>query len=180
MKNDANTVKSRIIIGLIFWILMIVGLISLVSCGSARKKTEITDTSKITDTIIHKKTIVSKDSLITIPGATLRVSVPAAQLDNGQPVETKTDRGRVILQKNGGNIEAVCMIDDLVKVIQLQNTVIENYQKIDSEKTKTEKTETVKVPFWTSLFSDLGVALLPICVVQSIIMVWIMRKKTTT
>lgn len=180
MKNDANIAKSKLIIGFIFWILMIAGLVGLISCGSTRKKTEITDTSKITDTTLYKKTIVSKDSLILIPGTTLKVSVPSVQLDNGQPVETKTDRGRVILQKNGENIEAVCMIDDLVKVIQLQNTVIENYQKIASKQTKTEKTETVKVPFWTSLFSDLGVTLLPICIVQSIIMVWMIRKKTTT
>ncbi|WP_347066013.1 hypothetical protein [Flavobacterium sp. WV_118_3] len=180
MKNDANTVRSRLIIGVCFWILVFAALFAMISCGTTRKKTEITDLSKITDTTVYKKTIVPKDSSIVIPGAILKVSVPTAQIDNGQPVETQTDRGRVILQKKGENIEATCMIDDLVKVIQLQNTVIENYQKISSEKTKTEKTETVKVPFWTSLFSDLGVALLPICVVQSIIMVWIMRKKTTT
>ncbi|MPT36497.1 MAG: hypothetical protein E2604_15760 [Flavobacterium sp.] len=180
MSENANYAKSKIIIGLIFRILMIVGLISLVSCGSARKKTEIIDLSKITDTTVYKKIIIPKDSSIVIPGSILKVSVPATQLDNGHPVETQTDRGRVILQKKGENIEATCMIDDLVKVIQLQNTVIENYQKIASEQTKTEKIETVKVPFWTSLFSDLGIALLPICIVQSIIMVWIMRKKTTT
>ncbi|MEO4005784.1 hypothetical protein [Flavobacterium sp. CAU 1735] len=180
MKENANCVKSRIIIGLIFWILMIVGLISLVSCGSTRKKTEITDTSKITDTTLYKKTIVSKDSLILIPGATLRVSVPAAQLDNGQPVETKTDRGRVILQKQGENIEAVCMIDDLVKVIQLQNTIIENHQKIESLKMKTESTSVVKDSFWNTFFASIGFVLLPVTVLQSIFLIWMIRKKITT
>ncbi|UUC45589.1 hypothetical protein [Flavobacterium cerinum] len=175
MKNDVSIAKSKLIIGLIFWVVMIAGLISLVSCGSTRKKTEITDISKITDTIVHKKIIVSKDSLIVIPGTTLKVSVPAAQLDNGQPVETTTDRGRVILQKSGENIEAVCVIDDLVKVIQLQQTVIENYQKIASEQTKTEKTESVKIPWYDRLFAWLSIAVL-----IYMILLWTFRKKTTT
>jgi len=180
MKENANYAKSKLIIGAFFWILVFAAFFAMIGCGSTRKKTEITDTSKITDTTLYKKTIVSKDSSIVIPGATLKVSVPAAQLDNGQPVETKTDRGRVILQKNGENIEAVCMIDDLVKVIQLQNTIIENHQKIESLKTKTENTSVVKDSFWNSFFASIGFILLPVTVLQSIVLIWMIRKKITT
>lgn len=152
MKKDVKTAKNNKlnwpnIIGFLFWFAVLLLFALMVSCGT-RKKTQSSDISKVSDTTVYRKSINVKDTLIYVPGAKLKVSVPVTQLDNGQPVETKTDRGSVILQKNGENIEAVCMIDDLVKVIQLQNTVIENISKINTERLKIEKTETVKTPWY--------------------------------
>ena len=165
MKKDVKTAKNNKlnwpnIIGFLFWFAVLLLFALMVSCGT-RKKTQSSDISKVSDTTVYRKSINVKDTLIYVPGAKLKVSVPATQLDNGQSVETKTDRGSVILQKNGENIEAVCMIDDLVKVIQLQNTVIENISKINTERLKTEKTEIIK-PWWNTPVTWLIVAFLAI------------------
>lgn len=169
MKKDVKTAKNNnpknpdwaTVVGTLFWLAVISLFILMVGCGTTRKKTQSSDISKVSDTAVYRKSINVKDTLIYVPGAKLKVSVHAAQLDNGQPVETKTDRGSIILQKNGENIEAVCMIDDLVKVIQLQNTVIENISKINTERLKTEKTEIIK-PWWNTPVTWLIVAFLAI------------------
>lgn len=156
MKKDVKTAKNNnpknpdwaTVVGTLFWLAVISLFILMVGCGTTRKKTQSSDISKVSDTTFYRKSINVKDTLIYVPGAKLKVSVPASQLDNGQPVETQTDRGSIILKKNGENIEAVCMIDDLVKVIQLQNTVIENISKINTERLKIDKTETVKTPWY--------------------------------
>ncbi|HRB72444.1 hypothetical protein [Flavobacterium sp. UBA4197] len=180
MKHAVKTAKLKskeFIIGLIFWIAVFSGFAMMVSCGTSRKKFESSDTLKVTDTTIYKKSIKVKDTVIIVPGARLKISVPASQLADGKPVETKTDRGSIILKKDGETIEAVCVIDDLVKVIQLQNTVIENYQKISAEKEKIEKTETKGVPFLTQVFANIGYVLLPGLLIY-ITITWIARKRT--
>lgn len=128
---------------IIFWfaVLAVMLLLSFVpfSCKSMKEETNSTRKDSIHTAVNYKR----KDTIITVPGQTLKLSVPFLQLGNA-PATTKTERGSLTVSKDGDNIIAECNIDDYKATISiLEKTITVFKETVITQQTTIEKQQSI-------------------------------------
>lgn len=124
----------------VFWFLALILVLAMsfipVSCKTLKSKESFSRKDSTSSNISFRK----KDTIITVPGQTLRLSVPVLQLDNA-PAVYKTERGSLTISKNGENITAECNIEEYKATITLLEKTISIFSQtvISQEKIITEQ-----------------------------------------
>lgn len=108
------------------------------SCRSLQPSRETVETVK--DSTVTTVRYVAKDTLITVPGDTLKFSIPFYQLSE-TPTERTNGRttARVSLQNDQLTVE--CLTEQYEQLIAYQSEVIETLREINRS-----KQETIQVP----------------------------------
>jgi len=167
--------KRTIFKCIVFWLLALFLVFALsvipVSCRSLKSKESYTRKDSLSTNTSYRK----KDTIITVPGQTLRLSVPVLQLDNS-PAVYKTERGTLTIKKEGENISAECDIAEYKAAIVLLEKTVSVYSKTV---TSQEKLITEQKSMIAQLYDLLklagGLALL----FFGIAVFFIVRKKTS-
>lgn len=112
----------------VIWIAALLLVLALsmipVSCGTLKSKESSTRKDTVSTSISYRK----KDTIITVPGQTLKLSVPVLQLDKS-PAVYKTDRGSLTVKKDGDNITAECDIAEYKAAVTLLEKTVSVYSR---------------------------------------------------
>lgn len=131
-------------------------LLLLSSCKSLPKKITVSTLKDSIRTEIRYKT---KDTLITIPGDSVKISVPVFDLTE-TPIVRRSNMTTARISRIGDDIHVECLTDEYIKIIELQNQVIETFREIRKERQETITIPKRYVPKIIQLLAWLGVILL--------------------
>lgn len=131
-------------------------LLLLSSCKSLSKKVTVSTLKDSIRTEIRYKT---KDTLITIPGDSVKISVPVFDLTE-TPIVRRSNMTTARISRIGDDIHVECLTDEYIKIIELQNQVIETFREIRKERQETITIPKRYVPKIIQLLAWLGVILL--------------------
>jgi hypothetical protein len=99
------------------------------------------------DSIYTTVNYIQRDTTITVPGDTLRLQVPIYSLSE-VPITVQTSRGTLELSKLNEEILAKCNIDDLQKIIALQDKLISEYKSNTKTEIEYREVEVKVYPTW--------------------------------
>lgn len=135
-------------LGVFFMMVVLLG-----SCRSLRPSRETIETVK--DSTVTTVRYVEKDTLITVPGDTLKFSVPFYQLSE-TPIKRTNGRttARVSLKEDQLTVE--CLTDQYEQLITYQNEIIETLREINRNKQETIEVPVKFVPWFTKTLSWIG------------------------
>ncbi|WP_435135724.1 hypothetical protein [Formosa sp. A9] len=129
-------------------------------CGGTKRPTE--DVVKtIRYDSIKKITITPKVDTIRLPEEYLRVTVPLTDLSEF-PIQNQSPNGRLksSIRKVGNQLEVNCFVDEYIKIIQTQDTIIETLiSKLETQHTTQTITKTDS-PWYMKALASLGALLL--------------------
>lgn len=130
---------------------------SLVGCGSSKDQ----PTRQLTNTVIDSTTtvvrVVPKDTIIAIPGDSLKIEIPIAEIQKAPIIKKSfSGRSRAKIGLKNEVLTVECFTDSLKHKIQLQHKEIETLRKIASNKQEVIYQDVPYVPFWTKLFAGIG------------------------
>ncbi|CDF80574.1 hypothetical protein BN863_28620 [Formosa agariphila KMM 3901] len=133
-------------------------------CGGTKRPTEdIVKTIRYDS--IKKITVTPKVDTIRLPSEYLLVTVPLKDLSE-TPIQNQTPNGRLksTIRKVGDQLEVNCFVDEYIKIIQTQETIIETLirqlETLDTTQTITE----TESPWYMKALASLGVVLLLIII----------------
>lgn len=118
-------------------ILLAVAIIQLTGCKIF--KPEIQTITK--DSIVYKEKLVFKDTIITVPGDTIRLDIPCDK--DTIYVVRYTDRSSAIVQVNKGKVNVQFNCDEKDIIIAKLKSEIDSYEMLLSDSTNS-KVEYVK------------------------------------
>src|SRR5690606_20693623 len=130
------------------------------SC-SGIKPTQETTIAK-TDSTVTKVSYVKKTDTIIIPSDSLKFSLPLPRISE-IPIYVKSKTGHITgsVKKIDQNIEVECYVDELIKIIEGQNEIIETLTKQTTDSQNTITNIEYKTHWLYKLLSIIGgVALL--------------------
>lgn len=145
-----SDLKAKAIITVIFLLALL--LTGLLSCKPMNAKQNIRFHEK--DSVHTSVNYIKRDTTIVIPGDTLSLKVPIYNLSE-VPTTIRTSNGLTLsLQKLNQDILATCNVDDLKKIIELQDKIIQTSRY--SSQSETIEIPVEFVPKWTAFFATLG------------------------
>lgn len=107
------------------------------------------------DSVYTKVNLIPRDTTVFIPGDIIQLKVPVYEL-NEVPVTVNTSRGTLELSKINEEILAKCNIDDLQKIITLQDKLIQEYQSNVKTEIEYKEVEKQVYPKWLVISSIFG------------------------
>lgn len=122
-------------------------------CRSLQPSREITETIK--DSTVTTVRYVKQDTLITVPGDTLRFKVPIYALSE-TPIERTNGRTTARASLRDGNLTIECLTEEYEQLITYQNEIIETLRQIDRSKQETIEVEVKFVPWWVKTMAWIG------------------------
>jgi len=135
--------------------LILIFVLLFSACRSARPKVETHKT--VTDTTTTKVRVETKYDTIRIPGDTVTIRVPFEKLTE-QPIvfASKTGHIKAAVSKTNDLVEVQCYVDELIKIIESQNTTIETLTKrLETQETTITETE-YKTPWYMKALALIG------------------------
>lgn len=143
-----------------YMIITLLLVLAMSGCRSA--KTIGIDTSRT----VEKDSVTTvrfekKIDTVTIPGDTLKLSVPIIQLSE-KPIYQTTPSGRTTasVRRVNDQVEVECFVDEYEAIIESQNQIIETLVNVlQSDKTH-ETVEVTKSPWYMKALASLGGLLL--------------------
>lgn len=149
---NPNEIKHKALIMLI--ILLALLSFGLFGCKSNKVKEYNNTVQK--DSIYTSVNYVYRDTTIVIPGDLLRIKVPVYSLTE-EPISIKTSSGMTLsLSKINEDILAECNTDDLKKIIQLQDMVIQEYKNKSFVSNKEVNIPVKYIPKYISFLAIIG------------------------
>lgn len=110
--------------------------LTLVGCGTGRMAKETIRTVK--DSTITEVRYKKRDTVITIPGDTTRVTIPFHEITN-EPFTRTNGRTTAVITREGENINVECIAEELQQRLELFDKVIAQLRTIqETEKQKIE------------------------------------------
>ncbi len=140
--------------------LIIVLLLFCLACKTPKSTIEKSITR--TDSTVTKVSYVKKTDTIIIPSDSLKFSVPLPRISE-IPIYVKSKTGHITgsVKKIDQNIEVECYVEELIKIIESQNEIIETLTKQTTDSQNTITNIEYKTHWLYKLLSIIGgVALL--------------------
>lgn len=128
-------------------------VVLLGSCRSLQPSSNTIETVK--DSTVTTVRYVEKDTLITVPGDTLKFSVPLYELSE-EPIERKAGRTTARVSLKGENLTVECLTEEYERLIKYQNEIIETLREINRNKQKTIEVPVEFTPWWKQTLAWIG------------------------
>lgn len=129
-------------------------VVLLGGCKSVQSPRETT-TETVKDSTVTTVRYVEKDTLITVPGDTLKFSLPIYELSE-TPIERSTGRTTARISLKDDQLTVECLTEELRKMITYQNSIIETLREINRNKEKTVEVPVEFVPWYTKTLAWIG------------------------
>lgn len=107
------------------------------------------------DSVYTKVNLIPRDTTVIIPGDVIELKVPVYDLKE-VPITVNTSRGTLELSKINEEILAKCNIDDLQKIITLQDKLIKEFQKQTITEIEYKEVEKKYIPKYIAILAILG------------------------
>lgn len=135
----------------------IVLLLFVVLLGSCRSKKEVTTTDTkemVQDSTYTTKKIVLRDSVLTVPADSIKLSIPITDLSE-TPIIQSSGRTTARVSLVNDNLSVTCLTEQYEQLIQIQSEIITTLREyIKTTRTNTKKTIT-KTPWYTSIVNTI-------------------------
>ncbi len=139
---------------IVFFISTIV-LCTLVGCGTGKPTRVVKQT--VTDSTKIEVTTRKRDTLVTIPGDTLKVSIPIFEITE-EPITRTNGRTSATVNRTGNDLTIECLCEEYKQLIEVLETTISKQQKV-LELRDEINTEYVKyTPWYIKSLAFIGVA----------------------
>jgi valyl-tRNA synthetase len=123
------------------------------SCGTGNLSRETIRTVK--DSTVTEVTYHKRDTVITIPGDTTRISVPFTEITN-EPIRKTTGRTTAIISRDGDNVNVECITEELQQKLDLIDKVIKQLRTIQESEKTTIEVPVKFVPWTTKILAWIG------------------------
>jgi len=127
--------------------------LTLVGCGTGRMAKETIRTVK--DSTVTEVTYHTRDTIITVPGDTTRISVPFTEITN-VPIRKTTGRTTAIISRDGDNVNVECITEELQQRLELFDKVIQQLRTIQESEKTTIEVPVKYVPWLTKILAWIG------------------------
>lgn len=107
------------------------------------------------DSVYTKVNFIPRDTAVFIPGDVIELKVPIYDLKE-VPITVSTSRGSLELSKINEEILAKCNIDDLQKIITLQDKLITEFQKQTKTEIEYREVPVKYIPKWIQILAGIG------------------------
>lgn len=128
-------------------------VVLLGACRSARPSSETIETVK--DSTVTTVRYVKQDTLITVPGDTLKFNIPIYELSE-TPIERTAGRTTARVSLQGDDLTIECLTEEYEQLITWQNEVIETLREINRDKQKTIEVPVPYTPTITKILAWIG------------------------
>ena len=128
-------------------------VLAVAGCRTVRPVAETIETVK--DSTVTTVRYVMKDTIIRIPGDSIKFTVPYYTLSE-IPIERKAGRATARISAQDENITVECLVEEYEKVITYQNEIIETLREINRNKQTTIKEPVPFVPWYTKTLAWIG------------------------
>jgi hypothetical protein len=136
-------------------VFILIVAVALQGCGARRFAPSTQSNQKVTDSSWTKVRTVARDTVITIPGDTTRISIPVYEITE-VPIKKTIGRATATVSRKGENIEVSCECAEYKKKIELLETIIEKQQKIIDQQKKITSVPVKYVPWYTQTLAWIG------------------------
>lgn len=135
------------------FVLFFMMIVLLGACRSGQPTSETIETVK--DSTVTTVRYEKQDTLITVPGDTLKFQIPIFELSE-IPIEKTEGRTTARVSLQGDDLTIECLTDQYEKLISYQNEVIETLREINRNKEKTIEVPKPYTPFVTKILAWIG------------------------
>tara|TARA_B100000470_G_scaffold221958_1_gene214168 strand:- start:9163 stop:9681 length:519 start_codon:yes stop_codon:yes gene_type:complete len=136
--------------------LALVTVLLILSAGGCKSKATLTESTTVRDSTVTTVTVVPRDTLVKVPGDSLRLTTTIAELRKALYITETRNRVMAAIGLQGDSLTVDCKIDSLLLELELRDTTINTLRD------RLEKTETVEnvpekyVPFLVKLLAWVG------------------------
>lgn len=133
----------------VFFIIVVL----LGGCRSLQPSSETIETVK--DSTVTTVRYVEQDTMISVPGDTLKFQVPIYELSE-TPIERTAGRTTARVSLKGDELTVECLTEEYEKIITYQNEIIETLREINRTKETTIKVPEKYTPWYTKTLAWIG------------------------
>lgn len=138
------------------YLTLIAIVVSLAACGSGKNRSTKHTTTVLKDSTVTEIRYQKRDTLITIPGDTLRVTIPYSEITKEGKKITQGNQTVSIAKDNAGNVVVDCITAEIQRLLQLQDQIITTLRKIESDTKETTIVPQRYVPFYIKALAWMG------------------------
>ena len=148
--------QTQKILRIVYWVTVISAFLFVISSCKSPKPTLQESVIK-TDSTVTKVSYVKTQDTIIIPSDSLKFSVPLPRITE-IPIYVKSKTGHITgsIKKIDQNIEVECYVDELIKIIEGQNEIIETLTKQTTDSQNTITNTEYKTHWFYKLLSIIG------------------------
>src|SRR5690554_5103477 len=128
-------------------------VLAVAGCRTVRPVAETIETVK--DSTVTTVRYVMKDTIIRIPGDSIKFTVPYYTLSE-IPIERKVGRATARISAQDENITVECLVEEYEKVITYQNEIIETLREINKNKEATIEVPVQFIPWHIKTLAWIG------------------------
>lgn len=137
------------------YLLIILLAVCLGSCGAKKEVTVSEKTETVKDSTYTTRKIVPKDTLVTVPADSIKVSVPLEDLSD-EPIVRSTGRTTARVSLVDNQVEVECLTEEYEQIIEIQNEVITTLREYIKTTNSQTTTTITKTPWYMRLWNSIG------------------------
>ena len=117
---------------LIRWIariaLALFAVLLILSAGGCKSKATLTESTTVRDSTVTTVTVVPRDTLVKVPGDSLRLTTTIAELRKALYITETRNRVTAGVGLKGDTLTVDCKIDSLLLELELRDTTINTFK----------------------------------------------------
>lgn len=129
---------------------------SLAACGTSKSRVAKQITTTVKDSTVTEVRYHHRDTVITIPGDTLKFTVPVTEITRQGQTFTQGHQTVKISSDDLGNISVECINAAMERIIELEDKIISTLRTIESNTQETIIVPEPYTPWYTKALAWLG------------------------
>lgn len=136
--------------------LALVTVLLILSAGGCKSKATLTESTMVRDSTVTTVTVVPRDTLVKVPGDSLRLTTTIAELRKALYITETRNRLTAAIGLQGDSLTVDCKIDSLLLELELRDKTINTLRDRLEKKATVEYVPEKYVPFLVKLLAWVG------------------------